>query len=114
MSMFKQAKNASSKQQQHYISNILTFMDEYGLDRDDLFQNIDEFTTPNVHKDVDKFADLDSKQKAAFTREYNKGVHKSQALVSEQGVAKTKKQKSSAGSEAEKDLADPDAIDDDE
>jgi len=115
MSMFKQAKNASSKEQQHYISNILTFTDEYGLDRDDLFQNIDEFTTPNVNKDVDKFADLDSKLKASFTREYNKGVHKSQALVEEQLKTKSMKRgKSSLKQPADLNVINDDASDLDE
>jgi replication factor C subunit 1 len=67
---------------------VIAFMDEYGLDRDDLFENLDEFTLDSKAK---KFSDLESKVKAAFTREYNKGVHKSQALVTEQGITKTRK-----------------------
>ena len=51
---------------------------------------------------------LDSKTKAAFTRENNKRSHKSQALVMEQGGGKAKK--SSAGVKA---VVDPDAIDED-
>jgi len=89
-------------------TEVIELMDEYGLDRDDVFENLDEF---KFSQDGKNFAGLDSKQKAAFTREYNKGVHKSQALISEQGVTKTKKSKASAPDE--KDLTDPDAIDDD-
>ena len=74
------------------VNEAIEFMDEYGLDRDDIFENIDEF----VMEKCKKFADLDSKVKAAFTREYNKGSHKSQALVDEQGVTTTKKRKASS------------------
>mmetsp|Transcript_24423 Transcript_24423/g.36418 ORF Transcript_24423/g.36418 Transcript_24423/m.36418 type:complete len:277 (-) Transcript_24423:86-916(-) len=88
-------------------SEVIQLMDEYGLDRDDLFENIDEF---NLDPKGMKFADLDSKAKAAFTREYNKGVHKSQALVAEQGVGKTRKK---AASDTVKEVEDLDAVDDD-
>lgn len=71
------------------VEEAIAFMDEYGLDRDDLFENIDEF----VMDDAKKFADIDSKSKSAFTREYNKSVHKSQALIEEQGVATRKRKK---------------------
>ncbi len=86
------------------VSEAIEFMDEYGLDRDDVFENIDEFT---MDSNVKKFADLDSKVKAAFTREYNKGVHKSQALVDEQGVASRKKRSAKTDS----DLGDDENID---
>ena len=65
------------------VEEAIGLMDDYGLDRDDIFENIDEFVLDRKAK---KFADLDSKTKAAFTREYNKGVHKSQALIEEQGA----------------------------
>ena len=82
-------------------------MDEYGLDRDDVFENLDEF---KMDPKGPKMADIDSKVKAAFTREYNKGSHKSQALVEEQGAAKKKR---GAGGGAAADPDDPDAINDD-
>jgi len=72
------------------IHDAIELMDNYGLDRDDLFENLDEFC---LDKDSKKFSDLDSKLKSAFTREYNKALHKSQALVHEQGFTKTKKKK---------------------
>lgn len=84
---------------------VITVMDEYGLDRDDLFEKLEEIT---LDRKARKFANLDSKTKAAFTREYNKRSHKSQALVMEQGGGKAKK--SSAGVKA---VVDPDAIDED-
>lgn len=72
------------------ITETIALMDEYGLDRDDLMENLDEF---NMNPLARKFSDLDSKSKSAFTREYNKGVHKSQALVDEQGVVTRKRKK---------------------
>lgn len=88
-------------------TEVIQLMDEYGLDRDDVFENLDEFKMDPKAK---TFAALDSKQKAAFTREYNRGSHKSQALVAEQGVGKTRKRKASP---KDPDQVDPDAIDDD-
>ncbi len=63
-------------------------MDVYGLDRDDLFENFDQFFMKTSGLAHNKFGDIDSKMKAAFTREYNKATHKHQALVSEQGMTK--------------------------
>jgi replication factor C subunit 1 len=87
------------------VEQAIELMDQYGLDRDDVFEKLDEFQMEKG----DNFAKIDSKKKAAFTREYNKGVHKSQALVAEQGAAKKPKRQPSGGTE----LGDPDAIDDD-
>jgi replication factor C subunit 1 len=85
-------------------------MDEYGLDRDDIFENLDEFTLESKPR---KMADLDSKVKASFTREYNKGSHKSQALVDEQGVTKTRRRKAvDENGEAENGEGDDGIIDD--
>mmetsp|Transcript_32032 Transcript_32032/g.77823 ORF Transcript_32032/g.77823 Transcript_32032/m.77823 type:complete len:986 (+) Transcript_32032:157-3114(+) len=88
-------------------AGIISLMDEYGLSREDVFEKIDEF---RMGKKVPAFSDLDSKQKAAFTREYNKGAHKSQALVAEQGGPPGRKKK---GAKRERDPADLDAIDED-
>ncbi len=88
-----------------HVTEAIDFMDEYGLDRDDVFENMDEFLVGN--QKVRKFSDLDSKSKAAFTREYNKGIHKSQALVDEQGVSSRKRK-------AAKDKEDEDDDDDDD
>jgi replication factor C subunit 1 len=85
----------------------IDLMDEYGLDRDDVFEKLDEFRMD--HK-ADTFAKLDSKKKAAFTRFYNQGTHRSQALVAEQGGSKTVKRGANAVAE---ETIDPDAIDDD-
>lgn len=91
----------------HSICELIELMDEYGLDRIDVFENMDEFL---MHKKEKAFGDLDSKQKSKFTREYNKRSHKSQALVHEQGAGKmSKKPKSSKL----KDPFDLDAVDDD-
>jgi replication factor C subunit 1 len=66
-------------------------MDEYGLSRDDVFETMDEFCIGGKERERDKFGSLDSKDEAAFTRLYNAGVHKSQALVAEQGFGGKKK-----------------------
>ena len=84
----------------------IKLMDEYGLDRDDVFENLEEFKMGQESK---SFASLDSKQKAAFTREYSKGTHKSQALVAEQGSGKISKKDTSK----ERDLVDMDTVEDD-
>lgn len=97
------------------IEEVIQLLDDYGLDRDDLFENLDEFS---LDPKANKFANLDSKSKAMFTREYNKGVHKSQALVAEQGVGKKRKQSSSDKVQEAKDIdvinEDPDEPDGDE
>ncbi len=88
------------------INEVIEMMDEYGLDRDDLFENLDVFTLESKPK---KFSSLESKVKAAFTREYNKRSHKSQALVGEQGMTKKKKKSNEIGSSG----GDIDIVDDD-
>lgn len=88
-------------------------MDEYGLDRDDVFENFDEFLFNSKELKVKKFGDLDSKAKAAFTRAYNAMAHKAQALVSEQGVAKTRRNKADDGGGGEEDGVELDVVDDD-
>lgn len=90
------------------VAEAIALMDEYGLSRDDVLDKFDEF---KMGKNAQSFSDLDSKQKAAFTRQYNKGTHKSQALVSEQGGPATGKKKK--GQKVDKDPADLDAIDED-
>ena len=92
------------------IHEVLDLMDEYGLDRDDLFENIDEFS---LDPKSFKLANIDSKMKAAFTREFNKRAHKSQALVSEQITGKASKKKRPRETE-ESDAKELDAINDDE
>ena len=87
-------------------SAAIEFMDEYGIDRDDVFEKFDEF----LLNPKNSFGKLDSKQKAAFTRAYNAQAHRSQALVASQGGA-TKKTKRGAGGLSE--TMDPDAIQDD-
>ena len=90
-----------------HSEEVIVLMDEYGLDRDDLFENLDEFVLEQKAK---KFADLDSKVKSAFTREYNKGFHKSQALVAEQGITKTRKKEAVVESDETEDF---EAVNDD-
>eukprot|EP00571_Detonula_confervacea_P010552 CAMPEP_0172304216 /NCGR_PEP_ID=MMETSP1058-20130122/5649_1 /TAXON_ID=83371 /ORGANISM="Detonula confervacea, Strain CCMP 353" /LENGTH=1204 /DNA_ID=CAMNT_0013015351 /DNA_START=106 /DNA_END=3718 /DNA_ORIENTATION=- len=79
------------------VTEAIELMDEYGLDRDDVFENFDEFLFNSKELKVKKFGDLDSKSKAAFTRAYNSMAHKAQALVSEQGAEKTGRKKAGGG-----------------
>ena len=93
------------------VTDAIELMDQYGLDRDDLFENLDEFILSVPNSKDKKFSDLDSKAKAAFTREYNKTAHTSQALVGEQGV-KTGRKKSASAAEVEE-SGELDVVDDD-
>mmetsp|Transcript_2927 Transcript_2927/g.5901 ORF Transcript_2927/g.5901 Transcript_2927/m.5901 type:complete len:1033 (-) Transcript_2927:1558-4656(-) len=87
--ILKLLKNADSESNKEAID----LMDDYGLSRDDVADKLDVLV---LGKKDFSFDDLDSKAKAAFTRQYNSGVHKSQALVREQGgggAASKKKRK---------------------
>lgn len=90
------------------VEKTIQLMDDYGLDRDDVFERLDEF---KMNPKARGFGDLNSKQKAAFTRTYNQMAHKSQALVAEQGGGKKKTRRAGAAPVGE--AADLDAIDDD-
>ena len=93
--------------QSEQTAEAIQMMDEYGLSREDVMEKLDEF---KINKDEKAFGDImDSKQKAAFTREYNSKKHMSQALVDEQGAGPKKRSKGGK----EKDPADLDAIDED-
>ena len=94
------------------VSEAIALMDEYGLDRDDIFENFDEFTFNSKELKGKKFSDLDSKSKAAFTRAYNAMAHKAQALVAEQGAEKTGRKKGGNGSGGGE-AAELDVVDDD-
>lgn len=89
----------------------LFFSKCFFVDRDDIFENMDEFVLSVSDSKDKKFGDLDSKAKSAFTREYNKTAHTSQALVAEQGL-KTGRKKSSGASEVEEG-GELDVVDDD-
>jgi len=79
------------------VKESIDLMDEYGLDRDDVFENLDEFLLASA-KDVNRFGDLNSNVKAAVTRVYNQTAHTSQALVAEQGAGKGGRRKGGAAS----------------
>jgi replication factor C subunit 1 len=94
------------------IQEAIELMDDYGLDRDDIFEKLDEFNIEASGKEAKgSFQKIDSKKKATFTRLYNQGSHRSQALVAAQGA--TKKSKRASSSSGMTELDDPDAIDDD-
>lgn len=94
------------------VSEAIELMDEYGLDRDDVFENFDEFLFNSKELQGRKFGDLDSKSKSAFTRAYNAVAHRAQALVAEQGAEKTGRRKG-GGAGGEMDSAELDVVDDD-
>ena len=95
------------------VTEAIELMDEYGLDRDDVFENFDEFLFNAKDLKVKKFGDLDSKTKSAFTRAYNSMAHSSQALVAEQGAEKTGRKKASGGDATGMGGAELDVVDDD-
>lgn len=96
------------------VSEAIELMDEYGLDRDDVFENFDEFLFNTKELKVKKFGDLDSKTKAAFTRAYNSMAHRAQALVSEQGAEKAGRKKAGGGGDGgEMGGGELDVVDDD-
>ena len=96
------------------VTEAIELMDEYGLDRDDVFENFDEFLFNTKELKVKKFGDLDSKAKASFTRAYNAMAHKAQALVSEQGAEKSGRKKATSGGDGgEMGGAELDVVDDD-
>lgn len=95
-----------SHEDENATTEAIALMDEYGLSREDVMEKLDQFV---IGKADSSFSELDSKYKAAFTRLYNQGSHKSQALVKEEyGTSKPKKKGS-----REKDPKDLDAIDED-
>jgi len=97
------------------VDEAIELMDEYGLDRDDIFENFDEFLFHSKELETKKFGDLDGKSKAAFTRAYNSTAHKAQALVAEQGAEKTGRRKGNNGNGGggETGGAELDVVDDD-
>jgi replication factor C subunit 1 len=96
------------------LDKALQMMDWYGLDRDDIFETLDEFYLALSKNAANSFGNIESKQKAAFTRAYNLRSHMNQALVAEQGATKNKRKIGNSGGETFGEPIDPDAIDDDD
>ncbi len=76
--IFRLITKADSESNQEAIA----LMDAYGLSREDIVEKLNNLV---LGKKEFSFDDLDAKQKTAFTKQYNAGVHMSQALVREQG-----------------------------
>ena len=95
------------------VAEAIALMDEYGLDRDDIFENFDEFLFNSKDLKNKKFGELDSKSKAAFTRAYNSMAHSSQALVAEQGAEKTRRKTTGGREGGEMGGPELDVVDDD-
>jgi replication factor C subunit 1 len=100
LKLLKNSDDVSTKE-------AIALMDDYGLSREDISERLDIFV---LGKKEDAFDNLDSKQKAAFTREYNAGSHRSQLLVREQGGGPPKGKNNGA---KEMDPHDLDVIDED-
>jgi replication factor C subunit 1 len=78
------------------VSKVIEYLDEYSMNRDDLFETLSELQFPESAEFKDIFKLITPQTKSAFTREYNKGSHKSQILVSDDMVSKTSKKKRGA------------------
>jgi replication factor C subunit 1 len=64
------------------VNGLIGIMDEYSLDRDDIFENLPTFQVPNSN---DNFAKIETKVKSAFTRRYNKLHPKIKGRKEEEG-----------------------------
>ncbi len=94
--VFRLISKADAQSNQEAIA----LMDAYGLSRDDIVDKLDVLV---LGKKKFSFDDLDAKQKTAFTKQYNAGVHMSQALVREQGGGGLPRKKKKAVSVDEED-----------
>lgn len=75
------------------VEEAINMLDAYGLNRDDFMETFKEMQFV-LEKDAvlrDNYDVVDTKSKTAFTRLYNSGEHRSQALVSAAGVDVKKK-----------------------
>jgi len=75
------------------VGGIIENLDDYSMNRDDLFETLSELQFPEGPQFKDYFKMIQPQTKAAFTREYNKGSHRSQILVAQEGVSKKGKAK---------------------
>jgi len=101
------------------VGPVIDMLDAYGLSRDDLLETLAELQFAEDWKDArgqphfpNLYAGITAQQKAAFTREYNKRPHPSQALVADVAVRGAKRKRSAAT--AAEDGDDDDDNDDDD
>ncbi|ETW00934.1 hypothetical protein H310_06588 [Aphanomyces invadans] len=71
------------------VDQVIAMLDACEISKDDLTDSMEFFKLPGVPRHT--YAELDSKAKSAFTRQYNKVAHKSQALVEADLLAKPAK-----------------------
>lgn len=93
---------------------VVNMLDAYGLSKEDFSESLKELQLVS-EKDPqlkDRYEELDSKVKTALTKLYNAMDHRSQALVSSQGVSK--KKRGGGGGEGLLNKGDDDDIDDEE
>eukprot|EP01041_Mallomonas_annulata_P001643 gene1643-3182_t len=72
------------------VDEVVALLESYGLSKEDFSETLKDLQFI-IEKDkilIDKFDLIDSKVKAALTREYNSMEHRSQALVDSQGSKK--------------------------
>lgn len=62
-----------------HIAEVIELLDACEISREDLTESMESFKFPGVKRH--SYAELDTKAKTAFTRQYNKAVHKAQGVV---------------------------------
>lgn len=94
------------------VGEVLSILDSYGLSKEDFSDSLKElqFVFEKDPKLPDRYEAIESKVKAALTREYNNTEHKSQALVSAQALKKGKKSAGGRGGSGYGDEEDEDAL----
>ncbi|KAF0719478.1 Aste57867_1014 [Aphanomyces stellatus] len=71
------------------VDQVIEMLDACEISKDDLTESMEFFKLPGIPRH--SYTELDSKAKSAFTRQYNKVAHKSQALVEADLLAKPTK-----------------------
>ncbi|TYZ66262.1 hypothetical protein PybrP1_008194 [[Pythium] brassicae (nom. inval.)] len=61
------------------IEQVIELLDACEISREDLTESMESFKFPGVKRH--SYSELDAKAKTAFTRQYNKAVHKAQGVV---------------------------------
>ncbi|OQR91027.1 replication factor C subunit [Achlya hypogyna] len=90
------------------MDGVIDMLDACEISKDDLTESMEHFKFPGVVRK--SYAELDTKAKSAFTRKYNKGVHKSQALVEANLAANPAKKRTSKKATDDGDDGDDDGL----
>uniref|UniRef100_K3WVL0 Replication factor C subunit 1 n=1 Tax=Globisporangium ultimum (strain ATCC 200006 / CBS 805.95 / DAOM BR144) TaxID=431595 RepID=K3WVL0_GLOUD len=62
-----------------HIDEVIELLDSCEISREDLTESMESFKFPGIKRH--SYAELDTKAKSGFTRQYNKAVHKAQGVV---------------------------------